>query len=74
MDMHWSLQLILICICTWIVVGGMRTLADIPDLNSAIVEFTNGAIDADEALWFTDIYKRVSASMRNTSIRETLAN
>jgi hypothetical protein len=30
------------------------TLADIPDLNSAIVEFTNGAIDADEALWFTD--------------------
>ncbi len=24
MDMHWSLQLILICICTWIVVGGMR--------------------------------------------------
>ena len=30
------------------------TLAGIPDLNSAIVEFTNGAIDADEALWFTD--------------------
>ena len=30
------------------------TLADIPDLNSASVEFTNGAIDADEALWFTD--------------------
>lgn len=30
------------------------TLAGIPDLNAAIVEFTNGAIDANEALWFTD--------------------
>ncbi len=30
------------------------TLAGIPDLNAAIVDFTNGAIDANEALWFTD--------------------